>query len=120
MTNDTTALDVARQYEFYEKLHNNSKLSVYLVWLRVTPCGYGIIKLDGRRACLTGGLAEPFRGKGLGRQLFHALTHVALDMGKKPWLTVLRSNQRAVRLYTKLGFHITKATKRIYTMEYRP
>lgn len=120
MTNDTSALDVARQYEFFDKIRNDSKLWLFIAFLEGVPCGYGVLKLHRNKACLTGGLATPFRGRGIGKQLFSMLRCAACDMGRKPWLTVLRSNERAVRLYIKLGFHITKATKDIYTMEYRP
>jgi ribosomal protein S18 acetylase RimI-like enzyme len=123
MTNDTSVLNVERQLKFFREIMARNDTWVLLMRERDVPCGYGIVKINRheRSACLTGGLAEPFRGKALGQWLFEIMIARALRDGiRKPWLTVLRSNTRAVRLYFKIGFKITKATKRIYTMEYRP
>lgn len=120
MTNDTSELNVERQIAFFEKLQTNMNPLLFIMRVNSVPCGYGLVQIKGKRACLTGGLATTFRSKGLGHKLFWALITAACDRGYKPWLTVLRSNERALRLYTKLGFHITDATKDIYTMDYRP
>jgi GNAT superfamily N-acetyltransferase len=127
MTNDTSALDVGRQLEFYRKLQKPKSASTLYIMFTAhecfVPCGYGILKRGpGRKVCLTGGLAKPFRGQGLGKALFQGLINIATKKHLRPWLTVLRSNQRAVRLYLKLGFKITEARRGsgIYTMEYKP
>lgn len=124
MTNDQTILNVERQIAFVKGLRDmyddrGNGYRLFLAKLDGMPCGFGVVKVEGRKACITGGLAEPFRGKGHGRRLFRELTYYA-DAKWKPWLTVFRDNLRAISIYTSLGYHITKATKRIYTMEYRP
>lgn len=121
MTNNNCLIGVGEQLAFFKKIRSGRcRMFLFIVREDGEPIGYGVLKINRNRACLTGGLAEVFRGKGLGKKLFRTLRDMAVLLNKKPWLTVLRSNMKAVRLYTHLGFHITKATKRLYTMEYRP
>lgn len=53
------------------------------------------------------GIRQPFTGQGLGARLFEALIDWARREGlHRLELTVMRPNERAVRLYQKVGFAI--------------
>jgi ribosomal protein S18 acetylase RimI-like enzyme len=117
MTNDTSELDVERQIKFFEK-HRHSQTTVLFIQRRnEVPTGYALMQFKGRKVCITGGLARPYRGKGLGLTLFRCMLTALRHSKHKVWLTVLRSNLPAVRLYKHLGFKITLATRTVYTME---
>jgi ribosomal protein S18 acetylase RimI-like enzyme len=120
MTNDTKVIGVGEQVEFFKRVWRNNSPRFFIACYGYVPVGYAIIKVEGKSACLTGGIAKDFRGRGLGRELFEYLIAYCIAGRLKPWLSVLRSNRRAIRLYKSLGFEITRFTKRIYTMEYKP
>ncbi len=71
-------------------------------WADIKPLDHPLQK---HRAVLGMGVHPDFRGRGIGGALLKACLEQARRVGiEKVELSVLRSNQRAVRLYRKLGF----------------
>jgi ribosomal protein S18 acetylase RimI-like enzyme len=118
MTLDREVLDVKRQKEFYEGLKDRRNIFLFIVREHAEPCGYAVMQIEGKRACLTGGLALPYRGKGLGRQLFTMLIANAQRRRLQPWLEVLKTNERAIGLYKSLGFKTVGSDSRVMLMDY--
>jgi ribosomal protein S18 acetylase RimI-like enzyme len=119
MTLDGNVLDVKRQKEFYEQLPREDMI-LFIAREDIEPVGYGVLRIEENRGCLTGGLAEPYRGKGLGRELFRQLIHSALRRNLHPWLEVLNMNARAIGLYNSLGFVQVAKDDRLTLMHYKP
>lgn len=119
MTVDNTELDVSRQKAFFEQLPRED-LILFIARNDAEPVGYGLIKIEEKRGCLTGGLAEPHRGKGLGRELFRQILHSALRRDLHPWLEVLNTNGHAIGLYKSLGFVQAGKDGRVTLMHYKP
>lgn len=119
MTGNSKRLTVGEQLAFFAKIQKSNGWCFLLARNERVPCGYAIIrKLDKNRACLTGGLAECFRGEGLGKMLFkRILSWCEVVAFGKPWLEVLRTNRRAINLYRSLGFTVTRKTRRTLEME---
>lgn len=130
MTRNTRALDVGQQLEFFRNTRRRRPRHLLLVveraetTLRPTrtrrmgdsamewvPAGYAVLRREGRQIWLTGGLAAPFRGRGLGRQIFTKLTQIVEIVKKEAWLEVRKSNRRALRLYRSLGFEEVPGSK---------
>lgn len=64
-------------------------------------------------------IAEEFRGKGLAKEIYRtfAKEFSKVLLREKVALRVLKTNQRAINLYIKLGFKITEETPQDYYME---
>lgn len=62
--------------------------------------GFGILNKNGS---LSGGLVESYRDKGLGKFLFGHLK----SLQPHTWLEVFATNERAYKLYYKLGYKLT-------------
>ena len=63
-------------------------------------------------------IAKPFQGRGLGKLLLE--TYISLMLSERPELVnavleVRTSNERAIRLYKKLGFEVVSIRKRYYS-----
>jgi len=63
--------------------------------------GYGIVRIEGEKVLVSGGLRPECRGIGLGRALF---AHLVAESGPVVHLEVLESNARARQVYERLGF----------------
>jgi ribosomal protein S18 acetylase RimI-like enzyme len=85
----------------YFWLRQNPLYSLYVGKILDAVVGYGAVRLDERKAWLTGVVSEDWQGEGLGRQMFTFLSTVA---PKPVYLDVFRSNIKALTLYRSLGF----------------
>lgn len=100
MTRDPKRLTIEDQIRWLNSKPVTTQLFIYQKNNTPYPIGYGLIRLEGHNWWLSGGLAEGWRGKGLGKEIF---THL-MSLRDETWLEVLASNERAVKLYTSLGF----------------
>lgn len=91
------------------------KAKAYIFYYLGSPVAYGYVTIEGKKVWLTGGVKEFFRGKAFGKELFNHLLWDNRD--KIPYLEVLKSNERAIKLYKKLGFELVSENERIYTMK---
>lgn len=115
MTHDTTALSVKRQIQFFNHTLAKKGIYVFVAKHKRMPIGYAVLRLVNDAVWITGGLANGFRGKGLGKQLFKSILRLA---PRPVWLDVRRSNKRAIHLYLKLGFRIIRSTRRLLVMKF--
>jgi len=115
MTRDTREIDPLTQLDWFQReyLPEDKPLRGYVAFVDTDAVGYGLIRLEERIIWVSGGLRQRFRGKGYGRQLFRLLTDWP---GIPVYLEVLRSNERARRLYTSLGFEIVDEQPEVLTM----
>lgn len=120
MTHNNKPIAVGQQVQFYRRLIRSEKLRLFLLRIEPdgAPCGYALTKKSGYKVWLTAGIATAFRQRGFGRHVFKTL--IKLCDGTKPWLEVLRTNYRAIRLYHSLGFVIRKTKPKIFVMQYDP
>lgn len=82
------------------------------------PIGYGVIKIEDDCTLLTGGLSYRERNKGLGLILFDLLVKESKKFSLPIKLEVLKTNNRAKNIYTKLGFVDFNETDKIFEMVY--
>lgn len=64
--------------------------------------GYGLVRREGGKGWVSGGLLPEWRGKGMGAHIFKRLCSAV--GGEDAWLEVLSTNHRAIKLYLDLGF----------------
>jgi len=121
MTNNQDMITREQQRDWYQNLDTN----VYKIFLFQIPhagiyhpIGYGIIKLDEDASILTGGIISGYRGYGYGRKIFEELRYHGFQYRNKVRLDVLKSNERAIKLYKSLGFVPTGGDEIIH-MEFR-
>jgi ribosomal protein S18 acetylase RimI-like enzyme len=69
--------------------------------------------------CLDIALVSKARGRGIGTDVLRALQAEAASSGWPLVVTVLRTNVRAVRFYTRLGFRTGSRTDAHLSMEWR-
>jgi len=69
--------------------------------------------------CLDIALVSKARGRGIGTQVLRALQAEAASSGRPLVVSVLRTNLRAVALYTRLGFRTGSRTDAHVSMEWR-
>jgi len=105
LTNDTSNISVLRQVRFWIDLKNKENIEVYYVEVDGEVIGYGLIKVDGKKKWITGGVKAAYRGVGLGRELFQRLVYFSLPY--EVWLEVMDWNVNALALYRSLGFRKT-------------
>lgn len=92
--------------------NNLSEKSDYLIWgvkINNFPIGVcGIKKIKNHNAEYWGYIGEKeYWGKGIGRQIINKIESKALELNIKTLnLKVIKSNQRAIALYLKMGFQI--------------
>lgn len=115
MTNNPNKISLYSQIKWFINLPEN--LTPYIFYKEGIPVGYGIIKINDNRALLTGGIKENSRGLGLGKELFSLLIYESEKLDKTPTLDVLKTNKRAINLYSSLGFKVIKEEQGIYVME---
>lgn len=113
LTGNKNSIGVMEQLEFFHNMPAGT--SLYLIKHLEMPCGYALIRNEGKSKCITGCLIKEFRGYGIGRKLFQWLTCRA---GPNVILNVLKSNKRAVQLYFSLGFKVYKKSKTLLFMRY--
>lgn len=104
MTNDQSKISLRQQWRFY-RMYKRSKnrYAAVVAYLFGTPVGFGLISWDdGMRAWISGGVMKKYRSQGIGRDLFYYLSSHALP--RPAFLEVLKTNQRAYRLYESLGW----------------
>jgi ribosomal protein S18 acetylase RimI-like enzyme len=99
---------------------DKSRVWVYLAEQDDCVVGYGLLKLEPEesKGWLTGALMPGFRERGYGTELFRQLRDTVVTLGMTPWLEVLESNERAFRVYEKLGFSVTGRANGVITMRY--
>lgn len=102
LTNDTSYISVIRQVKFWMNMANNKDIDVYYFEVDKEVLGYGLIKTDGKKKWITGGIKTAYRGLGLGRDLFQRLIYFSLP--SEVWLEVMDWNTNALSLYRSLGF----------------
>lgn len=105
-THDQGWIGPFRQLRWYFSSYRKSKeIFGYLMQEDGRDVGYGLLRKDGERWVVTGGLARSSRGRGLGRLLFQYLVGEGRRRGATEiWLDVFLWNARAYNLYRKLGF----------------
>jgi hypothetical protein len=110
MTNNTGLISPEQQKEWFNSLDRTTFIPYLYLEIAcgvcIDPVGYGILRSEEGVTLLTGGLLETERNDAA-REKFDQ--PVALE--------VLNVNQRAYKLYTKLGFKPMYTTKRITYME---
>lgn len=123
MTRSTEYITEEKQAEWFNKLDRNN-IKLYLMWIAhhgvaFEVIGFGYCKKDENETYLTGGLKEELRGKGYGKLLFSHLLTQAKSFNAPITLEVLKTNERAKRLYESLGFSELSSDDRVIKMEYR-
>lgn len=114
LTGNRKAITTSEQEDFF--VWTPSGITLYIVRSIGVPCGYALIRKDGKRRWITGCITKRYRGIGLGRRLFMHLRRAA---GNNAVLSVLRSNKRAIRLYRSLGFVVYRKTQKLLYMRLR-
>ena len=108
MTRDQSRIGPIRQLIwFFLRYLPRMLRGEFLAWVYLAggqPVGYGIIRKQGGRYWVTGGVKEAERGLGYGQKIFEDL--IRKNRGADTYLDVLGSNYRARALYAKLGFKI--------------
>lgn len=123
MTRSTEYITEEKQTEWFNALDKDN-IKLYLMWIAhhgvaFEVVGFGYCKKDESETYLTGGLKESFRGKGYGKNLFSHLLTEAKSFNTPITLEVLKTNERAKRLYESLGFSELSSDDRVIKMEYR-
>lgn len=106
MTNDRSKIGPFRQWLWFYGTYlavNGFTINAYLLSSGNEDVGYGLIRLKNRKWWVTGVIHPRYRGEGYGQLLFHFLTQTA---PKPVFLEVLKTNEVAISLYTKLGYVI--------------
>lgn len=123
MTRSTEYITEEKQTEWFNGLDKDN-IKLYLMWIAhhgvaFEVIGFGYCKKDGNETYLTGGLKEELRGKGYGKVLFSHLLTQAKSFNTPITLEVLKTNERAKRLYESLGFSELSSDDRVIKMEYK-
>lgn len=122
MTRNTDVITQEQQQQWFKTAYD--KYDIYLVYAIeygacITYAGYGVIHKNMTESLITGGLLPDYRNRGLGSDLFKYLTDTALKRKVPVRLEVLKTNQRALKVYEKLGYTVYAETDKIYSMEYK-
>lgn len=80
--------------------------------------GYGVVHKNIDESLLTGGLLPDYRNQGLGQDVFQFLIESSMKRKLPIRLEVLKTNQRAFKVYEKLGFIVYQETDKVYKMEF--
>ena len=108
LTNNTNHISVLKQVKFWVDVSNGNNIEVYYFEVDGNVIGYGLIRIDGKKRWITGGIRTAYRGLGFGRHLFQKLIDISLP--NEVWLEVMDWNTNALALYRSLKFK--KAGKR--------
>ena len=101
---------------YFKSYLTNPAINCYLLYRDKEPIGYGVIRYIEEKPWVTGGVREKFRGQGYGELIFRKLTCHCLEDHNEVFLSVLKSNQRAINLYFKLGYKITGQDQKQFFM----
>ena len=99
-------------YNWYQGLQKSENEVFYSIFERKTNQWIGFVSLMDlneieHEGWLVIGLAKGFRGKGIGEESLNVLLEEAPSKGiKTVKLSVLSHNERAIKLYKKLGFKL--------------
>lgn len=115
MTNFTGVISVGMQVEWfrteYEPGRCHDMMHGFIMGIIkdkkviVKPTGFGLLAYKKGKWWVTGGLSKKSRNKGLGRVLFNHMISYAEKHGiDELWLDVRSDNDRAIKLYGRLGF----------------
>lgn len=107
------------QKDFFEKYIKEHKEHIYILTSGNTKIGfidYNIRQdiVDIGNLCIN----KEYQGKGIGSRILEEIINKNLD--KTISLQVFIQNERAIKLYNKLGFIITKSTNTHHTMTLKP
>lgn len=121
MTRNTEIITQEQQKAWFKTAYD--KYDLFLVYAieygaSVTFAGYGVIHKNLSESLVTGGLLPEYRNRGLGHDLFKFLTDTSVKRKLPVKLEVLKSNQRAFKVYEKLGYTVYDETDKIFKMEY--
>lgn len=100
MTRDQREIGLWDQWWYWRHWPEGRK--AYLVYRGEVPVAFGVINPN---RSITGGVAEAWRGEGLGRMIFSHLTQL---VPKPAWLEVLQDNLVARNLYESLGWEYSE------------
>lgn len=89
-------------FHSYTPRRESGRLYCYLFYMGETPVGYGLVSIKPDGVWISGGLAEQYRGKGFGTQLFSWL--VAKWGDRRMFLDVFDTNIAGIKIYKRLGF----------------
>ena len=122
MTRNTGIISQEQQTEWFKTAYD--KYDLFLVYAieygaAVVFAGYGVIHKNMSESLVTGGLLPEYRNRGLGSDLFKFLTDTSLKRQLPVRLEVLKTNQRAFKVYEKLGYTVYSESDKIYCMEYK-
>ena len=118
MTHNTKEIGFLGQIRWWIDYESQNKKEgykwCYLVRNNKIPVGYGLVRYIDGKHWLSGGLLPEVRGQGLGKKLFEFLIkeYSPHDL----YLEVLKSNEKAYKLYSQLGFKKTGEENDIVTM----
>lgn len=121
MTRNTEIITQEQQKAWFKTAHD--RYDLFLVYAieygaSVTFAGYGVIHKNLSESLVTGGLLPEYRNRGLGHDLFKFLTDTSVKRKLPVKLEVLKSNQRAFKVYEKLGYTVYDESDKIFKMEY--
>lgn len=122
MTRNTDIITQEQQKAWFKTAYD--KYDLYIVYAIeygavVTFAGYGVIHKNMTESLVTGGLLPEYRNRGLGQDMFKFLTDVSSKRKLPVRLEVLKSNQRAFKVYEKLGYTVYDQTDKFYKMEFK-
>lgn len=109
MTHDSREITASEQHKWYNEIYlpknKNGEMFAYCGYEQGNPVAYGMIQKKDDRYWVTGVISPECRGKGYGKELFRLLRDLVISsLSPDVYLDVLRTNERAVSLYEKLGF----------------
>lgn len=78
--------------------------------------GYGLIRIEDNCCLVTGGLLEKYRNRGAGKILFEMIIEKCKQYNKPIKLEVLKTNERALKLYKSMGFKVYDQDDKVYFM----
>lgn len=121
MTRNTDVITQDAQRMWFKTAHD--KYDLFLVYAIeygacITYAGYGVIHKNLSDSMVTGGFLPEYRNQGLGQALFKFLTDTSIKRNLPVRLEVLKTNQRAYKVYERLGYTVYEETDKIYRMEY--
>jgi len=114
MTNNTNIISEKEQNEWFRTLKPNVK--PYVFYMNSDPIGYALTITNNNITVISGGLSDKLRNYGIGKELFTNIIRVCETNIIQ--LEVLKTNQRAIKTYSSLGFTIIGENENIFYMEY--
>jgi ribosomal protein S18 acetylase RimI-like enzyme len=113
MTTNREEIAVDQQVKWwFTVLKSGKTLEAYLLMDGHKAAGYGILRKKGiDEFWMTAGLAEAYRGKGLGRMLIAIMSELGYQDGRTPWIEVLDSNRAALVPDVKSGYRLVETIK---------